>query len=98
MILTEQQKRRVALALGATAVLFFMLSAGSRGCIRQAAVHLEHRRLQKEIHGLEKTKAGLKAEKKKAEDPAEVERIAREQYGMSKKGEKVYRVVPKDEK
>jgi cell division protein FtsB len=52
--------------------------------------------IEGEIKTLEKDKARASAEKKKLEDPAEVEKIAREKYGMSKKDEKVYRVIPKE--
>jgi cell division protein FtsL len=97
-ILTPKQKRRVSLALASGAALLLLLSMGNRGCYRQARVQLERRRIEKDIHALEKTKLRLEAEKKKLDDPAEIEKLAREKYGMSKKDEKVYRVVPKEKK
>jgi cell division protein FtsL len=78
--------------------LLLLLSVGKRGCYEQARAHLEKKKIEGEIRELEKEKARAAAEKKKLEDPAEVEKIAREKYGMSKKDEKVYRVVPKEKK
>jgi cell division protein FtsL len=78
--------------------LLLLLSVGKRGCYEQARAHLEKKKIEGEIRELEKDKARAAAEKKKLEDPAEVEKIAREKYGMSKKDEKVYRVVPKEKK
>jgi cell division protein FtsL len=78
--------------------LLFLLSVGKRGCYEQARVQVEKKRIEGEITTLEKDTAAAAAEKKKLEDPAEVEKLAREKYGMSKKDEKVYRVVPKEKK
>jgi cell division protein FtsB len=88
----------VSLALVATAALLFLLSIGSRGCIEQGRVRWQRKRIEARIRELEKSKALMETEKKSLDDPAVVEKIAREEYGMSKKGEKVYRVVPKGKK
>jgi cell division protein FtsL len=97
-VMTIKQRRRVRLAFASMLALLFLLSVGKRGCYEQARVRLERKKTEDEIRGLEKDKARAAAEKKKLEDPAEVEKIAREKYGMSKKDEKVYRVVPKEKK
>ena len=78
--------------------LLLLLSVGKRGCYEQACVHVKKNKIEREIRALEKDKARAAVEKKKLEDPAEVERIAREKYGMSKRDEKVYRVIPKEKK
>jgi len=78
--------------------LLLLLSVGKRGCFEQVRVQVEKKKLESEIRALEKEKSAAIAEKKKLEDPAEVEKIAREKYGMSKKDEKVYRVIPKEKK
>ena len=78
--------------------LLILLSVGKRGCYEQACVHVKKKKIEGEIKTLEKDKARAAAAKKKLEDPAEVEKIAREKYGMSKKDEKVYRVIPKEKK
>jgi cell division protein FtsL len=96
--MTPNHRRRVWLAFASMLALLLLLSVGKRGCYEQARVHVEKKKIEAEIRELEKDKARAAAEKKKLEDPAEVEKIAREKYGMSKKDEKVYRVVPKEKK
>ena len=82
--------------LGLMALLFF-LSLGSRGFIQQLKIRRQEVRLKKEIAALKKQIETLEAEKKKLSDPEEIERIAREEYGMARENEKVYRVVPKED-
>jgi cell division protein FtsB len=94
----SKHRRRVWLAFSSMLALLLLLSVGKRGCYEQARVHVARRKIESEIRDLEKVKARAEAEKKKLEDPAEIEKIAREKYGMSKKDEKVYRVVPKEKK
>jgi cell division protein FtsL len=83
--------------IGSLALLIALFS-GPRGCWRQTRVRVERRAIESDIRALEKEKKRLEDEKKSLDDPATVEKLAREQYGMSKKDEKVYRVVPKDKK
>jgi len=78
--------------------LLLLLSAGRRGCYEQARVQVEKKKIEGETKALEADTAAAAAEKKKLEDPDEVEKIAREKYGMSKTDEKVYRVVPREKK
>jgi cell division protein FtsB len=96
--LMPKQRRRVALALVSTLALLLLLSVGKRGCYQQARVLTERKRIESDIKALKKAEAQAEAGKKKLNDPAEVERLAREKYGMSKKDEKVYKVVPKEKK
>jgi len=77
--------------------LLFILSIGPRGFIQQIRVSQEKRKLEQEIQSLEVKKEELQEELEKLDDPEYVEKIAREKYGMAKKNEKVYRVVPKEE-
>jgi cell division protein FtsL len=97
-ILNQKQRRRVWLAFMSMLALLCLLSVGKRGCYEQARVHVEKKRIEGEIRTLEKDTAAAAAEKKKLEEPAEVEKLAREKYGMSRKDEKVYRVVPREKK
>ena len=96
--MTPKHRRRVWLAFASMLALLILLSVGKRGCYEQACVHVKKKKIEGEIKTLEKDKARAAAAKKKLEDPAEVEKIAREKYGMSKKDEKVYRVIPKEKK
>ena len=78
--------------------LLLLLSIGKRGFIQQIRVRQERRKLERKIAELKKEKKKLEEEKKKLNDPKEIERIAREEYGMAKKKEKVYRIIPKEKK
>ncbi len=82
--------------IGLLALLFF-LSLGSRGFVQQIKIRRQEVRLKKEIAALKKQIETLEAKKKKLSDPEEIERIAREEYGMARENEKVYRVVPKED-
>ncbi len=87
-------------------ILFFLLfltlllvfSTGKRGFIQQIRVRQERKRLERKIVELKEEKKKLEEEKKKLNNPEEIEKIAREEYGMAKKKEKVYRIVPKEKK
>lgn len=76
--------------------LVLLLSVGKRGFIQQIRVKYERKQLQKEIEVLEAEKKELEKEKENLNDPEYIEKVAREKYGMAKKNEKVYRVVPKE--
>jgi cell division protein FtsL len=94
---SKKRLRRVLLPALGLMILLFFLSIGSRGFVRQVKVRRQNVRLKQEIAALKKQIEALEAEKKKLNDPAEIERIAREEYGMAKENEKVYRVVPKED-
>ncbi|MBN1895134.1 septum formation initiator family protein [bacterium] len=86
------------LAVSAFLILLFLLSTGNRGFIRQFRAWHNRTKLRKEIEILRGVCMDLEEEKKKLEDPEVIERIAREKFGMARKNEKVYRVVPEDDK
>lgn len=75
--------------------LLILLSTGKRGFIQQIRVRMERARIEKNLKRLEAVKKQLEEDKKKLNDPAVVEKIAREDYGMAKENEKVLHVVPK---
>ena len=76
--------------------LVLILSMGKRGFIQQIRIKREKDRLQKEIEILEEQKTVLEVEKEKLDDPEYIEKIAREEYGMAKENEDVYRVLPRE--
>lgn len=78
--------------------LLLLLSIGKRGFIQQIQVYREKKRLEMKIEALQEEKKVLAEKKEKLNDPEHIEKIAREQYGMAKDKEKVYRVVPKEKK
>jgi cell division protein FtsL len=92
----RRKKRAWILPFAAFLALLFLLSTGKRGFIRQIRVRRDRARIEEEIRRLEAQKQRLEEEKKKLADPAVVEKLAREQYGMAKKNEKVLHVVPKN--
>ncbi|NQT27828.1 septum formation initiator family protein [candidate division KSB1 bacterium] len=90
------RRARLVVFLGLLALLF-LLSTGSRGFVQQIRLQQQKRQLEREIVALKQTIEALEAERQKLYDPAEIERIAREKYGMAKKNEKILRVVPMEE-
>ena len=82
-------------------LLFFLIiyfySAGDYGFFQFVNKSIEKRNLDKEIALLEKENERLQKEKDMISEmnPDYIEKIAREKYGMVKKGEKVYRIVLK---
>jgi cell division protein FtsB len=75
-----------------------IVSPGRRGLWNQVKLRQKEYQLRQEIKELQARKAKLEEEIKKLEDPKVIEQIAREKYGMAKKDEKVYRVVPEEQK
>jgi cell division protein FtsB len=78
--------------------LLLLLSTDNRGFIRQIRVNQEKKRLENEIESLQKEIAELEEKTENLKTPEYTEKIAREKYGMAKKDEKVYRVVPEEKK
>ncbi|OGS36224.1 MAG: hypothetical protein A2293_15920 [Elusimicrobia bacterium RIFOXYB2_FULL_49_7] len=73
---------------------FLFLFGGSYGVIRLLRLKIEKRRLMADIRTLEHKQDSLKQTIERIQkDPAEIERIAREHYGMAKPGEKVFKFV-----
>ena len=90
----KRRRRRWIFSFIVLLILLFFLSIGKRGFIQHIRIKSEQHRLKREIVSLEKEKERLEEEKKKLNDPEHIEKIAREKYGMAKKNEKVYHVVP----
>lgn len=96
--LVKRKKRAGILFILVLFTFLFLLSIGKRGFIQQFRVRLQRRQLKKEIVALKEEKKRLEKEKEKLNDPETIEKIAREEYGMARKNEKVYRVIPKEKK
>ena len=57
----------------------------------------ERKKVQKQITELRKNRETLLVEKNRLENDLEyIEKLARERFRMAKKGEKVFKVVPKE--
>lgn len=79
-------------------IAYYLLS-GPRGAIKLIQIKNDRDRLKNEIRELEMQKSVLDSEKTRLKtDPEYIEKIAREEYNMKKKGEKVYKIVRDDEK
>jgi cell division protein FtsB len=84
--------RRILAATVAAAALYFTIFGGEYGLF--ALRRLERQRLQEAaaIEALRTEVAALRARQDSLEnDPATLERIARERYGMVRSGERLYR-------
>ncbi|HEX5819035.1 MAG TPA: septum formation initiator family protein [Gemmatimonadales bacterium] len=88
---------RVLAAILIAAALVFAFAAGEYGTLDWFELRREERderlritELQHVVDSLQKVAAGLE------KDPRTQERVAREEFGMIRKGEHVYRLVPAD--
>ncbi len=87
--------------------LFLLLIAGGvlvaflfneRGLISWYKYSMERERIESELDSLRAVESALRAEIEKLKfAPEYLEKLAREKYGMAKKGEKVYKVIPEEE-
>lgn len=74
-------------------LIILLLTSGPRGTLKLYKSDRDKEQLQQDIEALESRKAQLDSERTLLQnDPAYIEKVAREKYNMKKKGEKVYRV------
>ena len=88
---------RIVTAILIAAATVFAFAAGEYGTLDWFELRREERderiritELQHQVDSLQKMAAGLE------KDPRTQERVAREEFGMIRKGEHVYRLVPAD--
>jgi cell division protein FtsB len=87
-----RSRHTIALLL-VTALIGGFAVFGNRGVLQRVRLESEKARLEENIRHLEQEKQALEAQSRALDgDPRAVERVAREQYGMHRKGETVYRV------
>jgi len=77
-------------------IILIILSLGDRGFIRQIRAYRQQSKLKKEIQDLKAKEKILDEKIKELDNPETIEKVAREEYGMAKEGEEVYKVVPKE--
>ncbi len=78
-------------------LIIFLL--GNHGLFQLYKIKSQRKVTQKRIEGLKIEIALLKNEKKRLQTDLEyIERLAREKYRMAKAGEKVFKVIPKENK
>jgi cell division protein FtsL len=83
-------------ALAALLVYVFIFSR--HGYLRRRELARENERLQGELQKLQDENARLREELNRLDDPDAVEKLAREELGLVKDGDTVYRFVEKDNK
>ena len=95
----ELQKKviRGILTVGALTLLIIFLF-GNHGLYQLYTLKKERNSIQEKINLLREEKIALENEKTKLQtDNKHIEEIARERYRMSKKGERVFKVIEKEE-
>lgn len=85
-----------ALVIGAGLLVLGFMTFNQKGLITRIKLEQKHAAIEEAIKKAEEENERLREQIRKIQtDKAEVERIAREKYGMAKKGETIYKVVPK---
>ncbi len=75
---------------------FLYLLFAEKGLMRRIKLEIEIKKLKKEIEVLEKENAELRGKIYNLEtNPKEIEKIAREKYGMVREGEEVFDIKEK---
>lgn len=78
---------------GVAALIILLFFTGPRSVFQLISASFEKKRLNREIYDLEQKKAELDSIRIELQtNPQVIEKIAREEYNMKKKGEKVYKI------
>ena len=88
----------VVAVLALAALLAYVFVFSRHGYLRRHELARENDRLQAELEELRDENARLREELNRLDDPEAVEKLAREELGLVKDGETVYRFVEKDKK
>ncbi|MBE0555609.1 MAG: septum formation initiator family protein [Proteobacteria bacterium] len=85
--------RRLMLSLLGGVVLLAYVLFGNRGVIARVRLELKRQEMIEKVQLAEQETKRLQAEKKALEgDKKTIEKVAREQHGMAREGETVYRI------
>jgi len=89
--ITKSRKRALVLLAGTLAIVYLLFD--NKGIIKRIGLEMQRRDMIEKVEEAGKETARLQAQKKALEgDKKTIEKLAREKYGMSRQGEKVYRV------
>ena len=89
-------KRIFLLVIAGAVIVAFLFN--DRGLISWYKYSMEKERIEAELDSLRAEEAALRTEIEKLKfAPEYLEKLAREKYGMAKKGEKVYKVIVEEE-
>jgi cell division protein FtsB len=101
--MTQQKRKNSRIGLLVLFILLIellILASGRRGFIQQWRLQRRKKALSEQISRLEEIKNQLETDKVKLTepdyDPAYIEKLARELYGMARENEMVFQVVPGD--
>jgi cell division protein FtsB len=90
---TILKNRRLALVLTLGLMLFVYVLVNNKGVITRIRLELQYREVVRNVKEAEEETKHLQAQLKALEgDKETIEKIARERYGMARKGETVYRI------
>jgi cell division protein FtsB len=96
----KTRRRRLIAAVVAVfalaALLVYVFVFSRHGYLRRRELARENERLHAEMERLEDENARLREELNRLDDPDAVEKLAREELGLVKDGETIYRFVEKD--
>jgi cell division protein FtsB len=94
----KQLGRKVLLGIAIAGIAYFAVQGGEYGTLALVRQHFEKRALRRAIDSLQHAVDSLgKVKQAVASDPAVQERIAREEFGMIKQKELLYRFAgPED--
>ncbi len=93
-IIWQNPTYRWGMGLFLVIALLFIFLSGPRGTIRYFKARQQKEQLQQDIKQLQAQKTHLDSLRIRLKnDPDYIEKLAREEYNMKKKGEKVYKIV-----
>jgi cell division protein FtsB len=86
-------RRKVTLALVAAIPVLAIFAFGNRGLISRMSLEMKHDDALEQLYRERSVGDSLRAEITRfRRDPATLERLARERYGLARPGETIYRV------
>jgi cell division protein FtsB len=98
-IAEAQRKFFRAIILLVVSFLIIIFLFGNHGIYQLYKIKAQRKITQKRIEELKTERVLLENEKNRLETDLDyIERLAREKYRMAKRGEKVFKVIPKDKK
>ena len=89
--ITRNRKKGLILLAGSLAAVYLLFD--NKGIIKRISLEVQRRQVVEKVEEAQKETLRLQVQKKALEgDKKTIEKLAREKYGMSRRGETVYRV------
>jgi cell division protein FtsB len=97
-LFVSRLRRRVFVTFAAIVVLAFLFLFSNKGLIRRLQLSGEKRELNQQLEMSKRQQDSLKTVRDQLQgDPFTIEKVAREQYGLARPGETIYRRAPRQE-